>query len=99
MTAVRSTDESTVRTTTSYWAPGDREPVFAPGDITAVAGRVREPVVIVTGRSGHGVGSAIGGGLSATPTDHEVLGLLPPLYPEWLGDPSFRAAHGVRFPY
>ncbi len=28
-----------------------------------------------------------------------VRGLLAPLYPEWLGDRSFAAAHGVRFPY
>jgi trans-AT polyketide synthase, acyltransferase and oxidoreductase domains len=27
------------------------------------------------------------------------LGTLPPLYPEWLGDRDFGAAHGVRFPY
>lgn len=29
----------------------------------------------------------------------EVVGTLPPLYPEWLGDRSFTADHGVRFPY
>lgn len=28
-----------------------------------------------------------------------LLGSLPPLYPEWLGDASFLAAHGLRFPY
>ncbi|MDY7000120.1 MAG: PfaD family polyunsaturated fatty acid/polyketide biosynthesis protein, partial [Actinomycetota bacterium] len=30
---------------------------------------------------------------------HEVLAVLPPIYPEWLGDRGFTAAHGVRFPY
>lgn len=30
---------------------------------------------------------------------HDVIGVLPPVYPEWLGDRSFLAAHGVRFPY
>jgi PfaD family protein len=29
----------------------------------------------------------------------ERLGVLPPLYPEWLGDRTFQEAHGVRFPY
>ncbi|MEV6556984.1 PfaD family polyunsaturated fatty acid/polyketide biosynthesis protein [Nocardia sp. NPDC051756] len=29
----------------------------------------------------------------------EVLGVLPALYPERLGDPTFGATHGVRFPY
>ncbi|TPW08940.1 MAG: PfaD family protein [Alphaproteobacteria bacterium] len=28
-----------------------------------------------------------------------VLAVLPPLFPEWLGDRSFLAAHAVRFPY
>ncbi|WP_107054091.1 PfaD family polyunsaturated fatty acid/polyketide biosynthesis protein [Streptomyces sclerotialus] len=28
-----------------------------------------------------------------------VAGLLPALYPEWLGDRSFTRTHGVRFPY
>ncbi|MBO0675901.1 PfaD family polyunsaturated fatty acid/polyketide biosynthesis protein [Mycolicibacterium sp. S2-37] len=30
--------------------------------------------------------------------DH-LLAVLPAVYPEWLGDRSFTAAHGVRFPY
>jgi PfaD family protein len=30
---------------------------------------------------------------------HEVVGTLPGLYPEWLGDRSFAAAHGTRFAY
>lgn len=29
----------------------------------------------------------------------EVLGRLPPLYPEWLGDRRFLEVHGLRFPY
>jgi PfaD family protein len=28
-----------------------------------------------------------------------LLAVLPPLYPEWLGDRSFGEVHGVRFPY
>lgn len=28
-----------------------------------------------------------------------LLGMLPPMYPEWLGDPLFRAAHNVRSTY
>jgi trans-AT polyketide synthase/acyltransferase/oxidoreductase domain-containing protein len=30
---------------------------------------------------------------------YELVGSLPALYPEWLGDRSFGEAHGVRFPY
>ncbi len=29
----------------------------------------------------------------------DVLAVLPPIYPEWLGERSFTATHGVRFPY
>jgi trans-AT polyketide synthase, acyltransferase and oxidoreductase domains len=30
---------------------------------------------------------------------HKVIGVLPPLYPEWLGDRSFAEVHRARFPY
>jgi trans-AT polyketide synthase, acyltransferase and oxidoreductase domains len=30
---------------------------------------------------------------------HEVVGYLPPVFPEWLGDAGFCHAHHVRFPY
>lgn len=39
-------------------------------------------------------------GLSQTcPEGFRVLGTLPPLYPEWLGDRRFAEVHGCRFPY
>ncbi|HEY6175782.1 MAG TPA: hypothetical protein VIX73_15085, partial [Kofleriaceae bacterium] len=51
--------------------------------------RVREARRIVRDRSG---AIAIDG-------DGELVGWLPPLYPEWLGDRGFAEAHGIRFPY
>jgi PfaD family protein len=36
---------------------------------------------------------------TAIAADHQEIGILPPLYPEWLGDRSFCAAHGTRFAY
>ncbi|MCB9228579.1 MAG: PfaD family polyunsaturated fatty acid/polyketide biosynthesis protein [Deltaproteobacteria bacterium] len=39
------------------------------------------------------------GRLPLLPHSVRLLGLLPPLYPEWLGDRSFSRDHGVRFPY
>ena len=30
---------------------------------------------------------------------YPLVGTLPPMYPEWLGDKSFCSSHGVRFPY
>ncbi|WP_243727206.1 PfaD family polyunsaturated fatty acid/polyketide biosynthesis protein [Actinocrispum wychmicini] len=32
-------------------------------------------------------------------TGYELVGSLPPMYPEWLGDRSFTRVHGARFPY
>jgi trans-AT polyketide synthase/acyltransferase/oxidoreductase domain-containing protein len=36
---------------------------------------------------------------SPTSSRCSVIGMLSPLYPEWLGDRSFLDVHGVRFPY
>lgn len=61
---------------------------------------IRRPVAVVA--SAHGPRAVLldGAGL-LTPElmRQEVLAILPPIYPEWLGDRSFAATHGVRFPY
>lgn len=49
------------------------------------------------GRLGVGLdGALVAAGESGT---WPVLGMLPPLYPEWLGDRTFNETHGTRFPY
>src|SRR5262249_49601441 len=40
-----------------------------------------------------------GGNGSGESLDGELVGWLPALYPEWLGDRGFLQTHGVRFPY
>ncbi len=46
------------------------------------------------------LGLAIAGELVAAGTSEiSVVGTLPPIYPEWLGDREFCEAHGTRFPY
>jgi PfaD family protein len=37
--------------------------------------------------------------LSRMETDERLHGLLPPIYPEWLGDRGFTETHGARFAY
>lgn len=32
-------------------------------------------------------------------SEAELIGVEPPLYPEWLGDQTFLDTHGLRFPY
>lgn len=69
-------------------------PVFAAEDIAACVRRIREQLHIVADSTGRELGLAVGHRPAG-----EVVGTLPPLYPEWLGERSFCAAHGVRFPY
>ncbi|MCL6290665.1 PfaD family polyunsaturated fatty acid/polyketide biosynthesis protein [Streptomyces sp. 43Y-GA-1] len=69
-------------------------PDFSPEGIAARARRIREPVHVVSGPDGRELGLATGPSPGG-----QVLGTLPPLYPEWLGGRTFCEAHGVRFPY
>src|SRR5690349_11889280 len=69
-------------------------PAFDPEGVARVVRRVRDTVYVVTGRPGSGIGVSL-----ADPDGYDVVGTLPPLYPEWLGDRSFCEAHHVRFPY
>ncbi|MDT4986315.1 MAG: hypothetical protein QOI74_409 [Micromonosporaceae bacterium] len=69
-------------------------PVFAAEDIAACVRRIREHLHIVADSTGRELGLAVGHRPAG-----EVVGTLPPLYPEWLGERSFCEAHGVRFPY
>jgi PfaD family protein len=81
------------------WVPGARQPAFDAGGLARLAAEVREPVHVVAGHPGSGVGIALGGDATAGAAGYRLLGTLPPLYPEWLGDRSFGETHGVRFPY
>jgi trans-AT polyketide synthase, acyltransferase and oxidoreductase domains len=87
--------------------PGEREADFSPEGIVECVRRFREPVHIVRSRAGYEPGLGLGGRLltDASSADavagsgYELLGSLPALYPEWLGDRSFNRTHHVRFPY
>jgi PfaD family protein len=70
-------------------------------EIAQAVTRIREPVYVVRESYDGSVGIAFGGEYNH---DHEesvykVLGILPALYPEWLGDRAFCEVHGLRFPY
>lgn len=79
------------------WAPGDRPPAFTPADVGALLAEADTPLYAVS-RGGGPVGLAAGGGLAGG-APFTVHGLLGPVAPALLGDRSFLAAHGVRFPY
>jgi trans-AT polyketide synthase/acyltransferase/oxidoreductase domain-containing protein len=73
-------------------------PFFSPDELVEAANRVREPCVIVQHPESGEVGVAFGGVVDENGA-YPVLGALPALYPEWLGDRSFCEVHGTRFPY
>jgi PfaD family protein len=71
---------------------------FDPGHITSCLRRIREPLYIVTDARGRGPGVLTDGG-AALEDGYRLVGILPPVYPERLGDRGFCDAHRVRFPY
>jgi trans-AT polyketide synthase, acyltransferase and oxidoreductase domains len=81
------------------WRPGAEPPAFAPGPITSRLPRIRELVHVVTAGPGGVRGLGTGGEIALSGADFSLVGALPPIYPEWLGDRGFCEAHGVRFPY
>lgn len=86
------------------WQSPNNTPAFRSSDIHAVIQRVREPVFVVHDTASGRFGVALGGETVAASKTNGVpnwplLAVLPPLYPEWLGDRTFGEVHGVRFPY
>jgi PfaD family protein len=82
------------------WRPTTAPPAFAPRDIAHLLQYVRHPVHVVREEATGQLGLAIGGELVGEDSAEAALvGTLPPIYPEWLGDREFCEAHGTRFPY
>ena len=82
------------------WRAGHLSPAFEAGQIAEVLHQFREPLHIVGGGPAGALGVARGGEMIMTEAvDFPLIGTLPPMYPEWLGDRAFCEAHGVRFPY
>jgi PfaD family protein len=69
---------------------------YTPAEITAALRRSREALYVVRRSSDSAMGLRFN---PTVATGEEIVGALPPLYPEWLGDRTFQEAHGVRFPY
>jgi PfaD family protein len=84
-----------------HWLPEGAPPDPAPEAIRAAVGDLRAPVVLVRHRAGVAVvhGGIVALGPKRVKDAEEVVAYLPPLPAESLGDPNFRAEHGVRFAY
>ena len=88
-----------------WWKPADGAPFYrSQSELMEALGRLREPLRLVRDGEGGAVALAVDGEIYAAPaardqSDLPLVGTLPPLYPEWLGDRAFAETHGCRFPY
>lgn len=85
--------------------PGPKPPVFEAEAIARAIEDVRATVHIVRDGADGRIGLSFGGHVAPVEKKSNgaptlpLLGTLPALYPEWLGDRSFNELHRVRFPY
>ena len=83
------------------WTPSNVAVDFSQAGLEKMVSAVREPIFVI--RAPSGAVGAVSGTVSLTPVAQanqwDLVGYLPPLYPEWLGDRSFCEVHGTRFPY
>jgi PfaD family protein len=76
-----------------------RAPAFAPSAIAAAAAQPRERLRVIRDRRSGAIGVAIDASTADDDSRFEIVGSLPPLYPEWLGDRGFAPSIGARFAY
>jgi trans-AT polyketide synthase, acyltransferase and oxidoreductase domains len=87
------------------WVAGPHAPAFAPAEIAVCLARPRTAVHVLRDPATGNIGIGQAGDLVLVPRApspvrrFELLGSLPPLYPEWLGDRGFAEVHGTRFAY
>ncbi len=76
-------------------------PAFTPAELARACAQPRRGAVVIRDDADGRLGLGLDGDLVAEGQGQSwpVLGMLPPLYPEWLGDRTFQETHGTRFPY
>ncbi|WP_172387097.1 PfaD family polyunsaturated fatty acid/polyketide biosynthesis protein [Streptomyces sp. MNP-20] len=81
---------------------GPSEPYasYAPDAALDAALHPRETAYVLLRESDGARGVTLGAVTGVGPgSGQQMLGVLPPVYPEWLGDRGFGAVHGTRFAY
>jgi PfaD family protein len=73
-------------------------------ELAALIARVRDHLHIIHEEAGDCLGLGCEGrictdGDADSNSGYRILATLPPIYPEWLGDRSFRETHNLRFAY
>ncbi len=85
------------------WVGDSSEVSFLPVNAEAVQSSVRCSTKVIYDPETRKIGLASGGQIQALAPEkgahYPLLGILPPLYPEWLGDRGFQETHGVRYAY
>jgi trans-AT polyketide synthase/acyltransferase/oxidoreductase domain-containing protein len=83
------------------WIPGTTAPAFSESALAALLQTIRERIWILRENDHGPLGVAVGGSLETAESSKgaDCVGVLPPLYPEWLGSRAFLEAHRVRFAY
>jgi trans-AT polyketide synthase, acyltransferase and oxidoreductase domains len=107
--ATRSQGIETVSTTTGetalgYWTGNRQAAYFGPLTAATIVDTMRQSVSIVYDPQQRQVGLVLGGRVGLRAADcgevaYQLLAMLAPLYPEWLGDRSFLERHRLRFAY
>ena len=86
------------------WVGDSSRASFLPLDSAAVQSSMRQSTYVVFDGATRRIGIAPQGEVkSSVPQNgtphYSLLGILPPMYPEWLGDRGFQETHGLRFAY
>ncbi len=86
-----------------WWLPDGTGPRFGDDALAASIGRVDQPLHVIRegGRLGIGLGgrSLLGTGSLHMEPSYALRAFAPALSPGQLGDPAFRAAHGLKYAY
>lgn len=85
-----------------WWASNGTPIACDPQAITQCIEDIHQPLYIVKTAQGLAIGRGGYGALGATAHDSAampIVGIVPAIRPEALGDPSFCADHGLRYPY
>jgi trans-AT polyketide synthase, acyltransferase and oxidoreductase domains len=94
-------------TNTGWWIPDGLTPAFGDHEVKRAIEMVTRPVTLIDadGRFGVGNGGSVRIGPDISPESangsksYPVLAYAPALHPQNLGDPIFKAAHGLTYPY
>ncbi len=101
MHAVLAPKQPTSTPAGNIWFAAAQTPAFAPDELILAAQAPRETAHVIRDPADGRIGAGVGGtfGSAAAGKGWPLLAVLPPMYPEWLGDRAFTEVHQCRFPY